>query len=147
MDWRLFIFLVPCVLYIIITIFSFLFDMWASIFTYVCMCVYARMQVHMLAGPCIGASIWQPKVDLGGLPLFLSFLFNEVFQLNSGLTALTSLVSLLAPGSPCFYLLIVWIIGWAAMLTRFWKPKLYPSHLLCKCFIHGTIFPGPYILT
>lgn len=78
-DWRLFIFLVPCVLYIIITIFSFLFDMWASIFTYVCMCVYARMHVHMLAGPCLGPSIWKPKVDVGGLPLLLSALFIEVF--------------------------------------------------------------------
>lgn len=77
-DWRLFIFLVPSVLYIIITIFSFLFDMWA-IFTYVCMCVYARTHVHMLAGPCIGTSIWKPKVDVGGLPLLLSALFIEVF--------------------------------------------------------------------
>lgn len=79
MDWRLFIFLVPRVLHIIITIFSFLFDMCVSVFRYVCMCVYAGMHVHMLAGACIGTSIWKPKVDVGGLPLLLSALFIEVF--------------------------------------------------------------------
>lgn len=69
MDWHLFIFLVPCVLYIIITIFNFLFYMWASIFTYVFMCVYACMYVHMFVGACIGISIWKPTIDVGGLPL------------------------------------------------------------------------------
>lgn len=138
-DWRLFIFLVLCVLYIIITIFSFLFDMWASIFRYICICVYARMRVRMHV---LVQAYGSPRVMLG---VFLCC--SLPCSLRSSNWTQSSLISMLAPGSPCFYLLIVGIIGWAAMPTRFWKPKLYLSHLLCKFLIHGTISPGPYILT
>lgn len=61
-DWRLFIFLVLCVLYIIITIFSFLFDMWASIFRYICIGVYARMHVRMHV---LVQAYGSPRVVLG----------------------------------------------------------------------------------
>lgn len=41
-------------------------------------CVYASTHVCMFVGVCVGASIWEPKVDVGSLPLLLSTLFTEV---------------------------------------------------------------------